>query len=87
MNWKSLVEKDSAKRFVLPPGWDSQEKVAEDLGCSADRVRLHLAPAIKDGSVKRGVFPVWDPVEKRVVRTTAFIQVPKATVKAPPTRS
>jgi hypothetical protein len=75
MNWSNLVEKSQAKTYVLPEGWDSREKVAEDLGCSADAVRRVLAPAIKAKEVITSVFPVYDKVTKRVVRVTAFKEV------------
>ena len=83
-NWKTLVETQNAKSYVLPDGWDSRETVAEMLECSEDRVRIWLAPALKNGTVETAVFPVWDDVTKRVVRVTAYRRiVPKpAKVKA-----
>jgi len=82
MNWKTHVERISARNFVLPPGWDSREKVANDIECSPERVRINLAPAVKSGEVEVGVFPVWDSVTKRVVRTTAYRLKPVKSVKA-----
>ncbi len=70
------MEKDSAKRYRLPDGWTSKEDIAEQMGCSEDRVRLNLAPAIKDGTVESGLFPVWDDVAKRVNRVTAYREIP-----------
>ena len=81
MNWKTHVEKLSAKNYVLPEGWDSREKVAEQLDCSEGRVRVALAPGIKAGELETAVFPVWDPVCKRVVRVTAYRQKPAKAVK------
>lgn len=81
MNWKTHVEKISARNYVLPPGWDSREKVADQLECSPDRVRITLAPAVKAGEIEVGVFPVWDPVTKRVVRTTAYRLKPAKAAK------
>ena len=75
-DWKSLVESQSAKTFVLPKGWDSREKIAERLECSPDRVRVLLGPGIKSGALEMAVFPVWDSVTKRVVRTTAYRKKP-----------
>ncbi len=72
MNWKSYVEKTQAKTYVLPDGWDSRAKVAEDLDCSEDNVRRLLAPAIKSGEVEMQIFPVWDEITKRIMRTTAY---------------
>ena len=71
-NWKSIVASNNAKTYVLPDGWDTREKVAEQLECSIDRVRVLMAPAIKTGSVETKVFPVWDKVTERVVRVTAY---------------
>lgn len=75
-NWKTLVEANNAKTYVLPEGWDTKEKVAEQLECSEDRVRLLLAPALKNGTVEAGTFPLWDDVTKRVVRVTAYRRIP-----------
>lgn len=81
MNWKIHVERMSARNFVLPEGWDSREKIAEQLECSPESVRRVLAPAIKSGEVEQAVFPVWDAMVKRVVRTTAY-RVKPAKVRA-----
>lgn len=81
MNWKNHVEKISARNFVLPAGWDSREKVADQLECSPERVRVVLAPAIKAGEIEQAVFPVWDPIVKRVVRTTAYRLKPAKPVR------
>lgn len=77
-NWKAIVEKTNAKTYVLPPGWDSKAKVAEDLGCSEDRVRLLMAPGLKDQTIEKRDFQVWDKLAKRIVRMTAYHQVVKA---------
>lgn len=72
MNWRTFVEKKNAKTFVLPSGWDSRDKIAEQLECSPDRVDDHLRPAIKSGEVERQQFPVWDSQLKRKVLVTAY---------------
>ena len=72
MNWKLHVEKTNARTYTLPEGWDSREKIAEQLDCSADGVRRALAPAIKAGEIETNVFPVWCPITKRIQRTTAY---------------
>lgn len=77
MNWKSLVETQNAKSYVLPEGWDSREKIAEQLECSADRVRILLSPGLRSGAVETSVFPVWCDVTKRVVRTSAYRRKPE----------
>ena len=81
MNWKNLVAAQNAKSYVLPPGWDSREKIAEDLECSPDRVRILLAPALRSGAIETDVFPVWCPLTKRVIRTTAFRRKPATKLK------
>jgi len=79
MNWKTLVEAEYQKAYILPEGWDSKEKVAEQLGCSDDSVRRALAPALKSGTVESQVFAVWDDITKKVIRVTAYRRVaPKA---------
>ena len=72
MKWKSFVESSQAKTYVLPEGWDSREKIAEELGCSEDNVRKLLGAAVKTGAVEHKVFPVWDKVTKRVKSMTAY---------------
>jgi hypothetical protein len=72
VNWKSLVEAQNKKTYVLPQGWDSRDKVAEQLECSVDNVRVLLGPAIRNKTVEVQQFPVWDDVTKKVVRITAY---------------
>lgn len=72
MNWKQLVEAQNRRTYVLPPGWDSRDKIAEQLECSVDNVRVLLGPAIRAKAVEVSVFPVWDEVTKKVVRVTAY---------------
>lgn len=81
MNWKNHVETQSAKLYVLPQGWDSKEKIADQLECSIDRVRVQLAPGIKAGLIETNVFPVWDKTTKRVVRVTAYREKPVKAAK------
>jgi len=76
MNWKNLVETQNAKSYVLPPGWDSRDTIAEQLECSSDRVRVLLAPGLKSGEIETSIFPIWDAVTKRVIRVTAYRRVP-----------
>lgn len=82
MNWKSFVNADSAKRYVLPPGWDSKATIAEQLECSEDRVKSILAAAIKAGAIEEKIFPVWDTGLSRKVNVTAFRKVEVKPVKA-----
>lgn len=75
MNWKSIVEKKNAEIYKLPQGWDAREQVAEDLECAPERVAEILRPALKSGDVEQKIFPVWDKLNKRIVRVTAYRQV------------
>ena len=72
MNWKSFAEAEQAKTYVLPAGWDSKAKVAEDMGCSEDQAARIMSPMVKSGIIEMQVFPVFDKLLKRLVRTTAF---------------
>jgi hypothetical protein len=72
VNWKALVEAQNKKTYVLPQGWDSRDKVAEQLECSVDNVRVLLGPAIRNKTVEVQQFPVWDDVTKKVIRITAY---------------
>jgi len=82
MNWKSLVEAQNRKTYVLPSGWDSRDKIAEQLECSPDNVRILLGPAIRAKSVEMQQFPVWDDVTKKVVRVTAYRKRPTQPTKS-----
>lgn len=84
MNWNALVEAQNRKTYVLPPGWDSRDAIAEQLECSPDRVRVLLGPALRAKTVETSVFPVWDEVTKKVVRITAYRRRPTgAPAKSP----
>ena len=65
-----------AGRFPGPwAGLRRQTKPTRQIG-------LALAPGIKAGELETAVFPVWDPVCKRVVRVTAYRQKPAKVAKA-----
>ncbi len=72
MNWKSYVEKQNEKTYVLPQGWDSRDTVAAQLECSPERVDEHLRPALKSGEIQKQQFRVWDKNLKRVVMVIAY---------------
>ena len=72
MNWKTLVETNYAKTLVLPEGWDSSETIAVQLGCSPERVREHLQPAVRARTVEMRAFTVWDKETKTKRRVTAY---------------
>ena len=81
MNWKSLVEAQNRKTYVLPQGWDSRDKIAEQLECSPDNVRVLLAPAIRAKAVEVQQFPVWDDITKKVLRVTSYRRRPENVAK------
>lgn len=72
MNWKNYVEKQNAKTFVLPSGWDTKEQIAEQLDCSVEKVDDHLRPALKSGAVIKQQFKVWDGALGRNVMVWAY---------------
>ena len=70
MKWKKLVHKQNARHYAWPSGWDTAEQIAEQLECSPERVREHLAPSIRAGEVEMKQFTIWDgETERKVVRT------------------
>lgn len=75
MNWKTYVAAQNAKAFVLPPGWDSREDIAEQLGCAPDRVREQLQPGIAAREIESRQFPVWDAELGRKIAVTAYRRV------------
>ena len=84
MNWKNYVEKQNAKTFVLPQGWDTKETIAEQLDCSVEKVDDHLRPALKSGAVIKQQFKVWDGVLGRNVMVWAYQEAAKAEVATTP---
>lgn len=71
-NWKSVAEKENAKTYVLPEGWDSRETVAEQLECSPEKVDDHLRPALRSGKVIKQQYRVWDAGTKRITMVVAY---------------
>lgn len=76
-NWKTLVEKTQATQFVLPPGWDTRDDIARQLGCSPDNVRKLLGPAVKNGTIEFKQMPIWDKELKRVRSVACYREISK----------
>ena len=81
MNWKETSQSHNAKIYVMPEGWDSAEKVAADLGCSWDRVRVVMSPLIRAKVIESSLFPVWNETTKRIDRVAGYRQIPQADKK------
>ncbi len=87
MKWKKLVHKQNARHYAWPAGWDTAEQIAEQLECSPERVREHLAPSIRAGEVEVKQFTIWDgETERKVVKTGYRISGKKAEVESRETR-
>jgi DNA-binding CsgD family transcriptional regulator len=82
-NWKSLVEKTNAKTYVLPDGWDSRESIADQLGCSPEKVNDHLRPGLNAGEIEKQQFPVWSSALNRKVMVWAYRRVQAKETQAP----
>jgi L-amino acid N-acyltransferase YncA len=76
-NWKKIVSSANARRYKWPSGWETRDKIAEQLDCSPERVADVLAPAIKAGEIERAVFPVWDAENHRKVLVTGYREAVK----------
>lgn len=72
MKWKKLLHKQNARHFAWPTGWDTAETIAEQLECSPERVREHLAPSIRAGEVEVKQFTIWDGETGRKIAKTGF---------------
>ena len=72
MKWKKLLHKQNARHFAWPAGWDTAETIAEQLECSPERVREHLAPSIRAGEVEVKQFTIWDGETGRKIAKTGF---------------
>ena len=71
-NWTLLAEKENAKAYVLPSGWDSRDTVAVQLDCAPEKVDDVLRPALKSGKVVKQQHRIWDKQLKRVVLVIAY---------------
>lgn len=71
-NWRQTVSKLNKKNFSWPAGWDTREKIAEELECSPERVSDILAPGIRSGEIEKSAFPVWDEVLQRKVMVVGY---------------
>ena len=72
MKWKKQLHKQNARHFAWPAGWDPSEAIAEQLECSPERVREHLAPSIRSGEVEAKQFTIWDAETGRKIIKTGF---------------
>jgi len=74
VDWKKLVDQQNAKTYSFPSkdGWETREAIAEELGCSPEKVHATLRPALSEGVVEKQEFPVWDPKLKRLIRVTGY---------------
>ena len=71
-NWTKTVTEINRKRYTIPDGWDTKEKIAADLQCSPDRVADLLKPGIQTGEIERQEFSVWDEKRRLTTRITCF---------------
>lgn len=78
-NWDAVQRDESQKAHAAEVAGLKQELdiAKQSLECSADRVRILLAPGLRSGAVETSVFPVWCDVTKRVVRTSAYRRKPE----------
>lgn len=60
-SYKDIIDQVNKNKYGVPPGWDTAEKVAEEIGCQPHRVRELLADAIKEGLVEAQKVQVWVP--------------------------
>ena len=71
-NWTKTVTEINRKRYTIPDGWDTKEKIAADLQCSPDRVADLLKPGIQTGEIERQEFSVWDEKRRLTTRITCY---------------
>lgn len=74
--WAELVDEQYRRDFAFPKGWSTKEEVAVDLGCTPDRVRDVLRPAIAAGRVESALHKVWH--EGRMVKMMGYRMVKPA---------
>ena len=86
MKWKKLLHKQNAQHYAWPAsseGWDTAETIAEQLECSPERVREHLAPSIRAGEVEVKTFTIWDVETERKIQKVGFRSARKSQAPAP----
>lgn len=74
MKWQKAVDLINIEKFKIPAGWDSKEKIAEELQCSPDRVHDLLKPGLASGAFESQEFPVWDAKRRLTVRVKCYRQ-------------
>lgn len=71
-NWIKAINDINSKRYVIPEGWDTREKVAESLQCSPDKVADILKPGVQCGDIEKMDFSVWDEKRRMAVKVTCY---------------
>ena len=71
-NWNRTVNEINRKKYVIPPGWDTREQVAESLQCAPDKVADLLKPGIQSGDIEKQEFPIWDDGRRMTVRVACY---------------
>lgn len=74
MNWQKAIDKINIEKFRIPAGWDTKEKIAEELQCSPDRVHDLLKVGLASGAFESQEFPVWDAKRRMTIRTRCYRQ-------------
>ncbi len=74
MNWQKAIDKINQDKYKIPAGWDSKEKIAQELQCSPDRVHDLLKSGIASGAFESQEFPVWDAKRRLTVRIRCYRQ-------------
>ena len=65
MDWKKQLNDQNKRLFSFPAGWWKAEEIAAQVGCSAEKVKEHFSPSIKDGSIEAKQHVVWNPQLER----------------------
>lgn len=76
MNWQKAIDKINVEKYSIPAGWDTREKIAEELQCSPDRVNELLKGGIASGAFETQEFPVWDVKRRLTIRVRCYRQKP-----------
>lgn len=81
MNWQKAIDRINAEKFQVPAGWDTKEKIANELQCSPDRVHDLLKTGLTSGAFESQEFAVWDPKRRMTVRVRCYRQKPSGDVE------
>jgi len=77
IDWKRLRDEANRKAFSWPQGWQTDEEVALQLGCSPSKVADELRFAVQDGTIESKNHVIWDVgLERKISKRGWRVKAP-----------